>query len=948
MPGNTAANRPSRTLAGVAIFLVGLAVANWPTHAQAQLPSAGVRAVPTYESVGLYWSNPGANAATGCEVKFRRAGDSAWRQGLAMWFDARDSECRGSLVALTQNTSYEVEFNLPGQAATRGLTFSTWANQLPVARTITVAGGTATLNITEGGTASGYVVYQGAPGAVLDANNAAQFNVSVNASYVIVRGLTLKGAQQDAIRISPNVKDVVIEDNDISGWGRTRDGRWGADMDSGVRAVCSTETLERVTIQRNRIHDPRYSANSWSDGHPAGPQAITFSYCGGNHVFRWNEIFSTGGNHFNDGMGGEDNFTRTGFPNADSDIYGNKISQTWDDGIEAEGGNKNVRIWGNFLDRTATGIATTVTSVGPVYIFRNVFSRNQFFERAAHDADDRQPFFKSGSDASLGDGRRYIFHNTMLQATEAGSSYGLGGGAGIGGTGSSQLINNTISMNNIYHLWKPNGAFYQVGTGNAFQNDMFNGSAGAPMVSGINATPTYAAGNGWQSESNGQYQLAAGTPGSQQAARIANFNDVFSGAAPDVGAYEPALGTMKFGLAAAGAAPPPAPNPTPAPAPAPAPTPTPAPTPGNGSTTLGLDSSSYTSTAGQSVTFSVTLSGGAGTPTGTMNFRDSGTSIPGCSSVAISGGVATCSTASLAAGSHSMTALYSGNGVYGTGIAGPITQTVLAGASTPAPAPTGVNVQGLWWRSVAGSESGWGVNLTQQGEKLFATWFTYDADGNGLWLVMSDGVKTGDNAYSGALYRTSGPAYNAAVFDKSAVVRTQVGTASFSFSDASNGVFTASVNGSVVAKPITRLVYAAQVPTCKVGGSAGASPNYQDLWWRTGGSESGWGINITHQGDILFMTWFTYGADGQGLWLLASNVAKTGNGTYSGTLYRTWGPPFDMQPWDPARVTTMPVGSVSFAFTDAENGVFTYTLDGVTQSKQISRLAFSTPASVCR
>jgi len=56
---------------------------------------------------------------------------------------------------------------------------------------------------------------------VLDAANASPYNVSVNASYVIVRGLTLK---QDAIRISPTVKDVVIEDNDISGWGRARDG----------------------------------------------------------------------------------------------------------------------------------------------------------------------------------------------------------------------------------------------------------------------------------------------------------------------------------------------------------------------------------------------------------------------------------------------------------------------------------------------------------------------------------------------------------------------------------------------------------------------------------------------------------------------------------------------------------------------------------------------------
>src|SRR5205085_9016583 len=98
------------------------------------------------------------------------------------------------------------------------------------------------------------------------------------------------------------------------------------------------------------------------------------------------------------------NLSKSGFPNADSDIYGNKISSTWDDGIEAEGGNENVRIWNNYLDRTATGVATTVTSVGPVYIFRNVFNRNQFYDKVAPDSDDRQQFFKSGSDASLGDG----------------------------------------------------------------------------------------------------------------------------------------------------------------------------------------------------------------------------------------------------------------------------------------------------------------------------------------------------------------------------------------------------------------------------------------------------------------------------------------------------------------------------------------------------------------
>jgi hypothetical protein len=539
----------------LAAGMLALCVSSFAFDAIAQtatLPSTNTIAIPTYESVGLYWQSPGGT--TGCEVKFRKWGDAAWIAGLGLWYDARDSQCRGSLVHLAPDTSYQVEFNLPGQAATRGLVFKTWANQYPVAKTIAInsANGT-TFNVAEGGSASGYVVYQGAAGAVLDGQNTAQYNVTINASYVIVRGLTLRGAKQDAIRISPTAKDVIIEDNEISGWGRTRDGVWGTDMDSGIRAVCSTPSMERVTIQRNRIHSPRYSANSWSDGHPAGPQGISFSNCGGNHVIRHNEIYSANGNYFNDIIGGEDNFSTVGFPNADTDIYGNKLSHGWDDGIESEGANENVRIWGNYIDRTAIGVATTATSIGPAYVFRNVWNRAQMLAKVSSlDLDDRQPLFKSGSDSSLGYGRRYFFHNTMLQATQSGLQYGLGGGFGMGGTGSTQLIQNTISINNIYHLWKPGKtAFYQSASSSSSSHDMYNGTIGdMTQAGGINATPTYAPGNGWTSEGNGLYALAAGTAGYDAGARIANFNDAFVGVAPDVGAHEGGTGAMGFGVAA--------------------------------------------------------------------------------------------------------------------------------------------------------------------------------------------------------------------------------------------------------------------------------------------------------------------------------------------------------------------------------------------------------------
>jgi len=259
-----------------------------------------------------------------------------------------------------------------------------------------------------------------------------------------------------------------------------------------------------------------------------------------------------------------------------------------------------------------------------------------------------------------------------------------------------------------------------------------------------------------------------------------------------------------------------------------------------------------------------------------------------------------------------------------------------------------LNVQGLWWSSPAGSESGWGVNLTQQGDILFATWFTYDADGSGLWLVMSDGAKTGGNTYSGTLYRTTGPAFDASPWDPSKVTATAVGSATFAFGGANDGTFTYTVSGVTQSKAITRQIFANPVPTCVAAETLAASSNYSDLWWRSpAGSESGWGVNVTHQGDTLFATWFTYDADGKGLWLVMSNGAKTGPGTYSGALYRTTGPAFSATPWDPLQVGVTQVGTATFTFADASDGTFAYTVGGVSQSKPITRQVYAAPATVC-
>src|SRR5207342_791663 len=68
------------------------------------------------------------------------------------------------------------------------------------------------------------------------------------------------------------------------------------------------------------------------------------------------------------------------------------------------------------------------------------------------------------------------------------------------------------------------------------------------------------------------------------------------------------------------------------------------------------------------------------------------------------------------------------------------------------------NVQDLWWNP---AESGWGINIAHQEDTVFATIFTYDAAGKGLWLVMPDGELDANGVFNGSLFRTRGPAFDA-------------------------------------------------------------------------------------------------------------------------------------------------------------------------------------------
>ena len=264
------------------------------------------------------------------------------------------------------------------------------------------------------------------------------------------------------------------------------------------------------------------------------------------------------------------------------------------------------------------------------------------------------------------------------------------------------------------------------------------------------------------------------------------------------------------------------------------------------------------------------------------------------------------------------------------------------------PAKAAVNYQGLWWNAPPGSESGWGINFAHQADIVFATWFTYDNLGKPWWLSMTAN-QLSDDVFGGDVLATRGPAFNNDPFDPGLVTRSTVGSGTLSFDGPDSGTFSYVVNGIAQSKNIARSNFAEPVPVCTY--SADEMPptvNYQDLWWADPpGSESGWGINLAHEGDTIFATWFTYDFDGSPLWLSVT-AELIAEGVYGGDLLRTTGPAFGTVPFDPNLVTRTPVGDATFSFFNSSMALFEYTYAGISQSKRITRAVFRPMGTTCQ
>jgi hypothetical protein len=309
---------------------------------------------------------------------------------------------------------------------------------------------------------------------------------------------------------------------------------------------------------------------------------------------------------------------------------------------------------------------------------------------------------------------------------------------------------------------------------------------------------------------------------------------------------------------------------------------------------------------------------------GSVSLTDNGAALAGCEAVAvqpldgsISGaGVATCAVNAASDGSHHYVAQF------GQLPEGGARQAALDVSST---AVVPLDYTDLWWGGT--SQNGWGISIAQHGGVQFNVLYTYDAEGKPLWYVMPGGTwDAAHTTFSGSLYVPTSAPFDAYVASR-VQVGTPVGKATIRFTGSGTAQLNYSVGGVSGSKAIERQPFALD----------DAAPRLQvnDMWWG-GEMQDGWGVNVAQQGRMLFVTWFSYDANGRDTWFVVPGGAWTG-AAFTGNLYATTSSSWLGTEYSPAAFAPVKVGSMTLDFSDQGWATMTYTVNGLTQSKTIVR-----------
>ena len=496
-------------------------------------------------------------------VRYRPAATTDWHDAMDLFRVRPESvvgrtvpeQFAGSIFDLTPATTYEIELHAmdPDGPVDQTLTVSATTRPVPgdpvhpVTRpvgdatalqhaldaaapgdVITLADGTyhGTFTILANGTAEDPIVIRGASedGTILDGRGCGSCNVlEVYGSWVHVERLTLQSANRGL-----RFQGTAAEGNVVRRV-HVRDVRLGLGSKADQRDFYLCDNVVEGRLVWPQVYTDDNGAHSDDDG---------IHVEGDGHVVCHNQIAG-----FGDAMKTAQDGARA------IDFYGNEVLTAYDNGVELDGSEGNTRAFRNRFTNTYATLSFQPIYGGPAYAIRNVVVN----------VVNEQLKFHNETSGML------VYQNTFvspalalnLQTSATSHHFVIANNVVVGPSPpgsrivdwSSPIDDGTIDWNG----WFPDGTFDfdapgRWGSFAAMQAAGVFESHGVLLGASIFASGLVAP-SGYQTAMAPQdVTLASNSGAIDRGLVIANVNDRFTGAAPDLGAFERDCPTPLFGV----------------------------------------------------------------------------------------------------------------------------------------------------------------------------------------------------------------------------------------------------------------------------------------------------------------------------------------------------------------------------------------------------------------
>ncbi len=523
-----------------------------PDPANVTIPGTITAPYPTLNNISIEWFIEGdANLDGVVSMRFRKAGESEWREGMSLRrVPARSNEDAGfswhnkhsgSVFDLDPDTTYEIELTLSdpdGGSATQTLTVVTRPVPAPMA-------GAPVKHVTP--ETFGAIADTAQPGDILELGSGAYDSFIFNRDGEPGQPIVIRSMGEAIIIGVVNLdrrRHIILDGLIINGSIHFHDSESIAVTHSRVitehSGIVFQGHSQNAYIADNVIVGPTVWQESalGVDGDNLG-EGIQFS--GHGHVIQNNTVIGFRDNiSLMEGSEAIEQFS--------IDILNNDIYEAADDGVEADYCFNNCRIMRNRLTNVFMGLSSQPSLGGPTYFIRNVmynvvYSPFKLHNGSVGDVVMHNSIAKSGDAIGVYTGDYFLrsyFRNNIFLGGSGGYYNGYNNGKGL--IASLDAAGDGHDLDYDAFGTRSDRFFGQIGTRLFTSLDELRNKTTEQHAIQIDwdifTEPAAYPAEPFPALPPADLRIKEGSSVQDAALLIPNINDQFNDAAPDIGAYE--------------------------------------------------------------------------------------------------------------------------------------------------------------------------------------------------------------------------------------------------------------------------------------------------------------------------------------------------------------------------------------------------------------------------